>query len=113
MDPVLTQNFLVMTTSLLQTQMTSLGTQLASLRAGNMCDQHDEVNPMVQCDQCNKWFHHSCLNITEELAEKASKVFCYKCRGCKCTRKVCEQGLSDVELILMECICPLGPEVEW
>lgn len=118
MDPAVTQKFLATTTSLLQTQMAFQATQmasqvteLASLRAGNICDQEDTENPMVQCDQCNKWFHHSCLNITEELAKRASMVFCHKCRGCMCTRKVCGKDLSDGELILVGCRCKLGPQV--
>ncbi len=30
---------------------------------------------MLACDQCNKWFHGKCVNITEEDAKKRDSGF--------------------------------------
>jgi hypothetical protein len=110
MDPVLFQLALNTATYSLQGQMASLQTQMDIL---NQCDQEDKVNAMVQCDKCNHWFHTDCLSLTAAHAEKASKVFCNKCRGCTCSRKVCGKDLPDEDLLLMDCFCTLGPAVEF
>jgi hypothetical protein len=34
---------------------------------------------MVQCDDCDKWVHLSCANLTEEEAQAASDYMCSSC----------------------------------
>ncbi|CAD8178323.1 unnamed protein product [Paramecium pentaurelia] len=34
----------------------------------------------IQCDQCNKWFHLSCMGLTQEQANQMEQ---YSCKICK------------------------------
>ncbi|KAF9168012.1 PHD finger protein 3 [Actinomortierella ambigua] len=47
------------------------------------CQQPDDGEVMIQCDNCRQWFHGACVNITDEDAERIvlsnSKFFCSTC----------------------------------
>ena len=42
------------------------------------CGKSDN-SAMVQCDDCDKWVHLSCANLTEEEAQAASDYMCSAC----------------------------------
>ena len=48
----------------------------------------------IGCDLCNNWFHGSCVNIREDIAESMNEYVCAECRTQKEQR--------DEELF---CIC--------
>lgn len=35
---------------------------------------------MVQCDKCNRWCHHVCVGLTEEIARSLPSWYCNGCR---------------------------------
>ncbi|KAF9975968.1 Death-inducer obliterator 1 [Actinomortierella ambigua] len=47
------------------------------------CQQPDDGEVMIQCDNCRQWFHGACVNITDEDAERIvlsnTKFFCSTC----------------------------------
>jgi hypothetical protein len=46
----------------------------------------DEI-AMIRCDNCLKWFHCSCVGLTEEKAKKSKGYVCIKCEEEKETKK--------------------------
>ncbi|WVF67639.1 hypothetical protein IAT40_002397 [Kwoniella sp. CBS 6097] len=42
----------------------------------------DTDGPMIECGECNDWFHFSCIGMTDDEAEKIHK---YVCPGCEST----------------------------
>lgn len=42
-----------------------------------LCEDHDSVDDMVQCDNCDLWAHYCCANVTETVKE--SPWVCSKC----------------------------------
>lgn len=47
------------------------------------CDQPDNRDRfMVQCVQCEDWFHPECIGMTVEKVEEASKTSYFKCHVC-------------------------------
>ncbi|XP_065095159.1 uncharacterized protein LOC135717136 [Ochlerotatus camptorhynchus] len=44
-----------------------------------LCTRKDEVQDMVACDQCDRWFHYGCVELTC-LPDKKEPWSCAKCR---------------------------------
>nr|XP_029722715.1 uncharacterized protein LOC115263652 [Aedes albopictus] len=42
-----------------------------------LCEDHESVDDMVQCDNCDQWAHYTCAGVTE--AVKESQWVCTKC----------------------------------
>ena len=38
------------------------------------CSKDDRVMDMIQCDQCNQWWHMGCVDVNEEDADKIDFV---------------------------------------
>ncbi|CAD8105338.1 unnamed protein product [Paramecium sonneborni] len=46
-----------------------------------ICEQPQNPDLLyIQCDQCNKWFHLSCMGLTQEQANQMEQ---YSCKICK------------------------------
>jgi hypothetical protein len=42
------------------------------------------INPdrgIIQCDNCTKWYHLECLNLTKEVADTIEQYKCPECKG--------------------------------
>ncbi|KAI0982798.1 hypothetical protein GJ496_007960 [Pomphorhynchus laevis] len=61
-----------------------------------ICHQpYDEEQFYVGCDNCQNWFHGSCVNVIPEQAEYMKKYFCDKCRDDK-------QSVMEVKLMVKQ-----------
>lgn len=58
----------------------------------------DIINPMIQCNTCNNWFHFSCLNISQDNVLKI-----YTCSSCR--KKILENSnkskISPLDLLIL------------
>uniref|UniRef100_A0A1S4J933 Uncharacterized protein n=2 Tax=Culex quinquefasciatus TaxID=7176 RepID=A0A1S4J933_CULQU len=43
-----------------------------------MCDKKDEVNCMICCDECDRWFHVTCTELSA-LPKRRTPWLCIKC----------------------------------
>lgn len=43
-----------------------------------LCTEDDKAGNMVQCDDCDRWFHQHCVNL-EQLPSKKERWICPKC----------------------------------
>ncbi|KAJ3164605.1 PHD finger protein 3 [Geranomyces variabilis] len=44
------------------------------------CRQPDKGNFMIQCDNCEEWFHGSCVGLTKKVGEKLTTFHCEACK---------------------------------
>lgn len=44
-----------------------------------ICRTTDTAGFMIQCEQCEEWFHGRCVNITRKLAKNIEKYMCATC----------------------------------
>ncbi|KAI8916586.1 hypothetical protein DFJ77DRAFT_460468 [Powellomyces hirtus] len=45
-----------------------------------LCRQPDSGKFMIQCDNCEEWFHGSCVGLTKKVGEKLTTFFCPPCK---------------------------------
>ncbi|KAJ3184317.1 PHD finger protein 3 [Geranomyces variabilis] len=45
------------------------------------CRQPDKGNFMIQCDNCEEWFHGSCVGLTKKVGEKLTTFHCEACKA--------------------------------
>lgn len=43
-----------------------------------MCDKKDVPKAMINCHECDRWFHLACINL-KEIPKRGSKWLCIKC----------------------------------
>ena len=46
------------------------------------CGKQDDGSPMIGCDECDDWYHWSCVGINSEPAENQD-WFCTRCMARK------------------------------
>ena len=46
-----------------------------------ICRQENDGTFMVNCDECDDWFHGTCVNITPAEAKKIPKYYCPECQA--------------------------------
>ncbi|KAJ6591535.1 hypothetical protein DFH09DRAFT_1273453 [Mycena vulgaris] len=44
-----------------------------------LCRKGDDGSPMVNCGQCEEWYHFSCINLSEQTAEDINVYICPSC----------------------------------
>ncbi|ORY39719.1 hypothetical protein LY90DRAFT_419284, partial [Neocallimastix californiae] len=45
-----------------------------------ICQQdYDESKPMIACDNCQEWYHFSCIGLSESRAAEIDKFICPIC----------------------------------
>uniref|UniRef100_A0A1I7YJE2 CXXC-type zinc finger protein 1 n=1 Tax=Steinernema glaseri TaxID=37863 RepID=A0A1I7YJE2_9BILA len=44
-----------------------------------LCESTDDQRFMIQCDECQMWYHCDCMNITRTMAKKIEHYYCPKC----------------------------------
>ncbi|OUM63822.1 hypothetical protein PIROE2DRAFT_22167, partial [Piromyces sp. E2] len=45
-----------------------------------ICHQeYDKNNPMIACDNCQEWYHFSCIGLTEDKANEIDQFICHVC----------------------------------
>ncbi|WVQ95214.1 hypothetical protein IAU59_002308 [Kwoniella sp. CBS 9459] len=52
--------------------------------------------PMIECDQCNDWFHFSCIGMTDDEAEK---IQTYVCPGCESSTGEKSTHTQDIQTL--------------
>lgn len=40
---------------------------------------YDESRPMIACDECDEWFHWSCMNLSPVVAQQMETFICSAC----------------------------------
>ncbi|CAJ0759961.1 3282_t:CDS:2 [Entrophospora sp. SA101] len=48
-----------------------------------VCRSSDGQSFMIECDECDEWFHGTCVNITNEEATLIDKYYCPNCTEAK------------------------------
>ncbi|XP_041761150.1 uncharacterized protein LOC121587900 [Anopheles merus] len=48
--------------------------------ACRLCTRPDEIDDMVRCDECDRWFHASCVKVIR-LPDEDEEFVCVKCRN--------------------------------
>ncbi|TMS37898.1 hypothetical protein L596_004736 [Steinernema carpocapsae] len=44
-----------------------------------LCESTDDQRFMIQCDECQMWYHCDCMEITRTMAKKIEHYYCPKC----------------------------------
>ncbi|KAJ7091389.1 hypothetical protein B0H15DRAFT_835841 [Mycena belliarum] len=44
-----------------------------------ICRKGDDGSPMVNCGQCDEWYHFACINLSEQTAEDINVFICPSC----------------------------------
>ncbi|KAK0398332.1 hypothetical protein QR680_002537 [Steinernema hermaphroditum] len=44
-----------------------------------LCESTDDQRFMIQCDECQMWYHCDCMNITRTMAKKIEHYYCPPC----------------------------------
>ncbi|KAJ7708675.1 hypothetical protein B0H17DRAFT_1030445 [Mycena rosella] len=44
-----------------------------------VCRKSDDGSPMVNCGQCDEWYHFTCINLSEQTAEDINVYICPSC----------------------------------
>ena len=44
-----------------------------------ICRRGEDQGFMIQCSNCNKWFHGECVRVTEQDADQIEDYFCATC----------------------------------
>ncbi|KAJ7116023.1 hypothetical protein C8R44DRAFT_587834, partial [Mycena epipterygia] len=44
-----------------------------------LCRKGDDGSPMVNCGQCDEWYHFACINLSEQTAEDINVYICPSC----------------------------------
>ena len=45
-----------------------------------ICKKPDDGKLMIQCDECDDWFHGACVGVTKELADTLVTYICPRCQ---------------------------------
>ncbi|CAO1618686.1 unnamed protein product [Parajaminaea phylloscopi] len=67
-----------------------------------VCRGQDDGTPMVECAQCNDWFHLRCIGLTKKAAEKLDEYVCAKC----------SEGTGPASETIVEPVPPVPTEEE-
>ncbi|PKC11991.1 PHD-domain-containing protein [Rhizophagus irregularis] len=46
-----------------------------------ICRSSDGESFMIECDNCDEWYHGACVNITREESQLVDKYYCPNCAG--------------------------------
>lgn len=59
-----------------------------------ICLGHDDHTPMIQCEECENWFHFACIQLDPSEASVIKAFYCDVCEasGSGKTQKIDEQG---------------------
>jgi hypothetical protein len=78
---------------------------------------YDPKQFYLQCDHCDQWYHGSCVNITESIAEQIEKWYCPDCAPshkliwkAKCARSDCYDRGRKSLYCSRECGIYIGSE---
>lgn len=60
---------------------------------------------MIGCDKCNEWYHLSCINISQQAAEKTDSYVCIRCQiqasfldTCRKVAQITNKWMKPIEL---------------
>ena len=60
---------------------------------------------MIGCDKCNDWYHLSCINISQQTAEKTDSYVCIRCQTqlsfvdtCRKVAQITNKWMKPIEL---------------
>ncbi len=62
------------------------------------CKKSDEIS--IQCDECEEWYHKSCINVTEDqwkILDSASSSILFKCDYCVINKTKLSKDMTDLK----------------